>query len=533
MKVATAAEMRRIDERAQDEYGLTGGGLMERAGLAVADVVLREFRPSRAAVVCGKGNNAGDGFVVARRLADKGTIVDLLCLCPPGELRGAAADAFARLMNGRMPVLGAEKLALCLRRADVVVDALLGTGIRGAVKVGFARAIAAINRSRRPVVSVDVPSGTRELEAGEKPGPIVRAVMTVTIGLPKTALLTMPCWEYAGRIRVAPVNFPRQLLNDPGIRTNWAAPDELAGWLPARPAESDKGRFGRVGIVAGSAQFAGAAILAARAALRCGCGLAYIFTPPELNHIYKIALPEAVTVIVPGDGAGSFTDASVEAILKAAAHFDALAVGPGVGVAPAQQKLVEEILRRFRRPIVLDADALTCCAASSVAMAALRGRRDSVLTPHPGEMARLAGSTITQIQADRAGVARDFAARHGVNLLLKGACTVIARPDGVIFINPGASAALAKGGTGDVLTGIIAGLIAQGLAAWKAAVLAAHLHLQAGKECAARLGARCVLAGDIADGLGAAFSALYTENTDKHGQTRTSHEKQNHQTGAA
>jgi NAD(P)H-hydrate epimerase len=507
MKVVRAEEMRQIDLRAQDEFGISPDELMAQAGLSVAREILNRFEPARVCIVCGKGNNAGDGFVVARELAAASVDVHVVCVTPPAQLRGTAANAYALMAAAQVPTSDADTLAARLRACEVVVDAVLGTGVRGQVTGPLAAAIRSINRVRKPVVAIDVPSGLRELEPGEKPGDIVNADLTVTIGLPKISLLTLPGWEYAGEVIVAPINFPRPLLKDPALPLNMATVPELRAWLPSRPALSNKGTYGRAGIIAGSAPYAGAAILAARGALRCGCGLAQIFTPHALNPIFKSALPEAITSIVPAES-GEWLDASsADAITRDASSFKALAVGPGIGTTLAQADLVRHVIGRTRCPIILDADALTCLALQG-GLELLRERRKCVLTPHPGEMARLIGRTVRDVQADRVGIAQQFAVEHAVTVLLKGAGSVVAAPDGQVHVVPGGTSALAKGGTGDVLTGMIAGFAAQGLDPLNATILSAHLHLQAGMICAEKLGERSVLASEVADAIPEALLLL-------------------------
>jgi ADP-dependent NAD(P)H-hydrate dehydratase / NAD(P)H-hydrate epimerase len=519
MKVATAAQMRQIDEQTSREFGITSSELMENAGRAVADLARETYAPGRVCVVCGKGNNAGDGFVAARWLKANTVDVDVVLLADPGGLTGAAAEAYQRMLGAGITPLPHVELENCLKEAHLAIDALLGTGIRGPATGEIAEAIAALNRSPVPVVSVDVPSGLRELAPGEDHGPVVNAEMTITIGLPKVALLDAAGFERAGEIAVAPINFPRALLESDELKLNWASRAELASWLPERPSVSHKGTYGSVGFVAGSAPYAGAAILAARAALRAGCGLAYIFTTEELNPIYKAALPEAVTSIVPSK-TGQWLDASsTEAILNAAQTMTVLAVGPGIGISHGHAEMVCDLVGGSKKGMVLDADALTClCHPATLDMFpgekgrkprgeqplhvnVLRGRGNIVLTPHPGEMARMTGATTKEVQSQRLTVAQGFADEYGTPLLLKGASTVIALPEGQAYINPGATSALAKGGSGDVLTGLIASLMAQGVEPGKAAILGAYVHLEAGRMCADRVGVRGVLAGEVADAI--------------------------------
>jgi NAD(P)H-hydrate epimerase len=511
MKVVTAEEMRAIDRRAQEEFGVAADDLMSEAGRAVAREIIERYQPCPVTVVCGRGNNAGDGFVVARTLIEFGFTVWPVLLSDPSLLRGSAARAFDALSAMGLPLTDADELEARLAESVVAVDAILGTGATGPARGELAEAICLVNVCPAEVVSIDIPSGLRELAPGEEPGAVVRASLTVTIGLPKAALLTMPGWLYTGEMVVAPVNFPRPLLEDPAIRLNFAPDILLRGWLPPRAADSNKGSFGRVGIVAGSPECAGAAILSARAALRAGAGLVTIFTPPEMNAVYKVAVPEAVTAIVPADSDGRLGGVSADAVLARSQGMDVLAAGPGIGTGESQAALVAALLGGFGAALVIDADAITCGAGSPAGMAALRARgadAGTVLTPHPGEMARLTGGSAAQVQADRIGSVRRIAGDTGATVLLKGACTVVAEPCGQVWVNPGATSALAKGGTGDVLTGIVAGLQAQGIPALRAALLAAQIHLSAGMSLADKGNERSVMAGDLVNEIPMALSAL-------------------------
>lgn len=506
MKAVTADQMRRIEERTQAEFGISARELMHKAGVAVARQAVRRFSPRRVCIVCGKGNNGGDGFVAARELHTLGAAVDVIALSPADSLAETARWAFQQMRQAGLDSRGPEDLEQTLARADLVIDAVLGLGLRGPAHGAAAQAIERINRAAAPVLSVDLPSGLGEFPFPPEGACIAKAQVTVTIGLPKAALLTMPGAEYTGEVLVEPIQFPRPLLEDPDLDLNWLPPEELAAWIPPRPQDSNKGDFGRVGIVAGSAPFAGAAILMARGALRSGCGLVYIFTTRELNPIFKVALPEAVSVLVPSRDPDWLDDTSLEAICEKGATLDALAVGPGLGTAPPQKELVRQLIRRLpSTPLVLDADALTALAPEreeKLHLEGLGGRTDCVLTPHPGEMARLlgCGTRAADVQQNRVPLAREFADRTGTNLLLKGASTLLARPDGQVYVVPGGSSALAKGGTGDVLAGCVASLTAQGLEPWKAALLGASIHLEAGRHCGRR-GSHGVFAGEVADAL--------------------------------
>lgn len=496
MKVLSVAEARRLDELAQTRYGIPGYDLMTAAGNSVAESILTEFSPEKVCIVCGKGNNAGDGFVVAQYLHLLACEVGLFCLEEPSAFNGAARQAWDDLSD---TVKNARNrpLAECLKDCDVIVDAMLGTGISGAPRGPYADAIRQINASGKPVLSIDVPSGLRELAPGEEPGAIVRASKTITIGLAKSILLTQPGLQFCGTTTADTINFPKELLESSDWRLNWDPVPEMRKWLPPRKPDSNKGTWGHVGIIGSALEYAGATALVARGALRAGCGLATIYALPQTHAIYKTILPEATSVLVGGADDQNMTRAAADAFFVAHRKHTVLTMGPGLGQSDGARAFVPAVLNAWKGPLILDADALNIISDGWQGM--LRGRSDCLITPHPGEMARLTGKTVADVQSDRENVARDFAQEYGVTVLLKGAGTIIARPDGQCWLILGAEPALAKGGTGDVLTGIIAGLYAQGIPLWQAAVMGAAMHLEAGRHCAKKFGSRGVLASEIAD----------------------------------
>lgn len=499
MKVVTAEQMRVIDERTIHDLGISADDLMLQAGRAMAEIARAQFAPARVAIVCGKGNNAGDGFVVARELACDGIEVDVLLMEPRESYTGAAENALARLGDTRARIHNVDENSLePLRGADLIIDALVGTGIRGPLRDRYAKAAEIINLARRPVLCVDVPSGLGDYSSADD-AHIVRGTVTVTIGLPKQSLLSTAGIAHAGDVVVAPIQFPAELTNDPQLTLNWAPNVELKSWLPARAADSNKGNFGHVGVVAGSAPYAGAAILVARGALRAGCGLVTIFCTAEINPIFKVALPEATSVIVPSQSGGFLDGTSASAITDHAERLSVLAVGPGLGTDQGQHALLRYLLQACKRPMVIDADAISLLAKDVALLLRLRVLRDCVLTPHPGEMGRLLGRSAGEVQAGRNGALAEAVQRTGVTVALKGASTLIGKPDGQTWMIRGGTSALAKGGTGDVLTGVIASLMAQGLAGWQAALIAASAHVQAGIACARDHGERGVLASEVAD----------------------------------
>lgn len=501
-----AASMRALDRHSIDVLGVPGDLLMESAGRAVVEVVLAERAGAAGPVlvVCGAGNNGGDGFVVARHLHLLGVPVRVLLIGERRKLRGDAAANATRLDK-----LGVAIANRTPRSADaaVLVDALFGTGLDRAVTGAAAAAIRRINAARPSsrIVSVDLPSGL-DADTGQVHGVAVHADVTVTIGIPKLGLAQEPGRSLAGRVVVARIGIAEAAPGvsiDAELWTRFGA----ARALPARPAAAHKGSFGHVLVVAGSRGKTGAAALAADGAARIGAGLVTIACPAALNEILEVKCTEMMTAPLPDGAEGSFASAALAPLLVLARERDAVALGPGVGREADVQKLVREFAVRCPRPLVIDADGLFPFAKA--ALGALKARHAAtILSPHPGEAARLLGVTAAEINRDRVGAARRLAAEAGCVVILKGAATVIAGPDGRIALNPTGGPALGSGGTGDVLTGIVVGLVAQGVPAFEAATLGAWLHGFAGDRVTARRGRSGILASEVAAELPEACEAL-------------------------
>ncbi len=491
--------------RAADAAAIGGGvpsdALMESAGSALADELLRRFPGwKRVTVVCGPGNNGGDGLVAARRLAGSGVGVALYTLREPeaygGDparnlLRARAYGLSARWIGG--PGLGA--LRRDLAGSDGVVDALFGTGLTRPLDGTARRAVEAIRRSGRPVVAADVPSGLSS-DGGALRGVAVRADLTVAFGAPKPCHLLGPASTLCGRLVVADIGIPRRVLEARGSKLFLAEAGDVAESLPSRPLDSNKGDFGRVAVIAGSRGKAGAAVLAARGALRGGAGLVTVFGTEAVAASVVAALPEAMTHVLP-ETAGVLAERGVRDAVRALKGFDAAAAGPGLGTSAGTVAFLEGLLRSTRLPFVLDADALNAFAGRPGALARRRG--SLVLTPHPGEAGRLLGRTSREVQADRLGAVRDLARRTRSVVVLKGAHTLVAEPDGTVAANPTGTPLLATAGSGDVLAGLLAAMLGGGLAPRAAAVAAAWLHGAAAEALESRLGDAGLLAHEIAD----------------------------------
>jgi ADP-dependent NAD(P)H-hydrate dehydratase / NAD(P)H-hydrate epimerase len=510
--LATAEEMRRADRRATERYGVPSLLLMENAGRGAADAlerVLGSVAGRPIAVVCGKGNNGGDGFVVARHLLGRGARVQAWLVGRAVDVQGDARVNLEALQRAGEPVTEAPdpagaafaRLRTEIRNADVVVDALLGTGVRGAATGPLAAAIEAINAAERPVCALDLPSGLPS--DGEAPvGPVVRARLTVTFGLPKLGLVLPAGLACAGRVEIADLGIPREWLGD-GILTALLEATDVRAALPRRPAEAHKGTYGHLLVVAGSVGRTGAAALACLGALRAGTGLVTCATPASQQPVVAARLSEAMTEPLPETPARTLSAKAVERIVELLSRMDAVALGPGVGLDVETQTAVQALVRGVERPMVVDADALTALAGCVGICREAPAPR--LLTPHPGEAARLLGSSIAAVQADRIASARRLAAASGAIVALKGARTVVAAPDGGVTVNPTGNPGMATGGTGDVLTGVAGGLLAQGVLPAVALGAAVYLHGLAGDLVAETRGQAGLVAGDVADAMPAAI----------------------------
>jgi NAD(P)H-hydrate epimerase len=503
----TAEAMRAADRRAIDRLGVAGLVLMENAGREAVDLMERAFGPlrgRRVVVLCGRGNNGGDGFVAARHLEARGVRVDAWLAGAGGELRGEAAANLAILRQGGVPVrevvetaggVDLGPLRAALGTADLVIDALLGTGTRGAATGLVAAVIATVNESGRPVCALDLPSGL-SADTGTAEGPAIRARLTVTFGLPKLGLFLGAGAVLAGRVEIADLGVPRDWLATESSVALLEAGDVRAA-LPPRPLEAHKGRYGHVLVVAGALGKTGAAVLTCRGALRSGAGLVTCALPASQQPVVAGHLPEAMTEALPETVAHTPSAKAVDRILELAAARQSLVVGPGAGLDPETQALMREIARETACPTVIDADGLTALVGQVGLLREARGPR--ILTPHPGEAARLLGTSAGAVQADRLGSARRLAEASGAVVALKGAGTVVARPDGIATLNPTGNPGMATGGMGDVLSGIVGGLLAQGVEVAAATRAAVYLHGLAGDLLAAQTGGAGLLAGEVAD----------------------------------
>ncbi len=503
IRVATATEMRDLDARAATECGIPSLLLMENAGAETVRELLEAFPKAaraRVLVLCGRGNNGGDGFVIARRLLGRGVSVRTLLLARGEEIGGDARinlDILEKLGAAPVEIRGGADLPVvrdALGSADLVVDALLGTGAQGPARGVAADAIACLNRFGRPVVSVDIPSGLGA-DQPEPPGPAVRASLTVTFALPKRSLLLFPAAAYAGRVRVVDIGIPRHLWADAPPQVGLLEAADTAPAFPPRAAAAHKGTFGHTLVVAGSAGKTGAAALAALGALRVGAGLVTLAVPASLHDILETKVTEAMTVPVPETDARTMAREALGVVLDLARGKDAVAIGPGLGTHPSTQALVRELVARLPLPAVVDADGINALAGADDCLR--RAAAPRILTPHPGECSRLLGVAVDAVLRDRIRLVQQTVADLGLTLVLKMARTLVGHPTDGVAIVPTGNPGMGTGGTGDVLTGMIAGLIGRGVEPPLAARAGAYVHGLAGDLAAERLGQEAMLAGDL------------------------------------
>ncbi len=503
-KLVTGREMAAVDQRTSAEAGISSAELIERAGTEVVAAIAARWdglAGLQAVVLCGKGHNGGDGFAVARLLRAGGGSVRVFLATDRTAVQGAAAEHLRRCEQegGAVEVLGEDlaPLAAALRAADLVIDALLGTGLRGAPRPAMARIIERIADCERPVVAVDIPSGV-EADTGQVHGAAVQAVLTVTFGLVKVGQLFYPGRSHCGALHLANIGFPESILRAATAQALLLSAEGLGPLVPRRRGDEHKGSCGTVAVVAGSVGMTGAAALTADAALRSGVGRVHLGVPASLNDILEVKLSEVMTRPLPEVRKRRCLSlralGEVRAMLTRA---DVLALGPGLGRYRETEELVRRLVLQTELPLVVDADGLSALAGRADV---LKGRSAPlVLTPHVGEFARLSGLTKQRIAAAPLAVARDFAGDLGATLVLKGAPTVVALRDGRVAVNSTGNAGMATAGSGDVLTGLIAGLMAQGLDPEAAACLGVYVHGRAGDRAAERLGEWGMRAGDIAD----------------------------------
>jgi len=503
MKIVSAAEMREIDRLSTERFSVPSLTLMENAGTAVADFVREEYPAAhRIGVICGKGNNGGDGFVAARKLREAGREVHVLLLADPTELRGDAATMFQRMGQAPLVAKSHDEFKLAnnrLRELDLLVDAILGTGFRPPVSGLYAEAIAALNASEMPAVAVDIPSGADADAMGSQTGAVARADAIVTFTAPRPAHVFGSLTD--GPVVVAPIGSPEAAITST-LHLSLITPREIAPLISPRSREANKGSFGHVLVIGGSLGKAGAAAMAGMSALRIGAGLSTVATAKSVLATVAGFHPELMTEPCDETEAGTISLRALEYghLDKLVKGKTVLAVGPGISRHPETSEFVRTIVEKYPVPTVLDADGLNAFEGEAAKLAGQR--RPLVITPHPGEMARLTSLSIPEVQKDRIGIARSFAGEHGIYVVLKGHRTLIAQPDGEIWVNTTGNPGMATGGTGDILTGMVAGMIAQNPSRiLEAMISAVYLHGLAGDVACETTGEQSLVATDLIQAL--------------------------------
>ncbi|HXW69313.1 MAG TPA: NAD(P)H-hydrate dehydratase [Dissulfurispiraceae bacterium] len=510
MKIVTADEMRDIDRRTIEDYGIPGLVLMERAGLAVASRVRELFPTQKLVVLCGGGNNGGDGLVAARDLFNRGFKVSVIITAKKESLTSDCAVQYQIVKKMGIQTEFRNTLSEKDLHSSVVIDAVFGTGLGRPVKGDIARLFALLNSADAPVVAVDLPSGISS-DTGEILGEAVMADCTVTFGLPKRAHFLYPGAGHTGKLFIEDIGFPTCLLEAESIKASLIDRETAFSLIPARPRNSFKGDYGHVLVIAGSRGKTGAALMCGRAALRSGSGLVTLGVPESLAESFQGRVTEAMVLPLPDDGNGMMSLKALDNILEFTAEkIDVIAAGPGIGVSPGTKKIMTELVLRSAVPMVVDADGLNSISASSKYLSQVTGllqnaKSPIILTPHPGEMARLIHKPKV---AERIGIPVSLASGSGSYVVLKGVPTIVALPEGKIFINTTGNPGMATAGTGDVLTGIIASLMGQGLNPAEAAALGVFIHGSAGDKAAAKSGECSLIASDLIDALPEAFMEL-------------------------
>jgi ADP-dependent NAD(P)H-hydrate dehydratase / NAD(P)H-hydrate epimerase len=506
MKIVTAAEMRAIDLATSERFGVPSLTLMENAGAAVAEHVLAHHGAARKVVVfCGKGNNGGDGLVAARRLHQKGKTVQVILLADPAELKGDAAAMYGKLPVAAIIVRSSEELKSDRVRlslpSDVYLDAILGTGFKPPVTGLYAEAIATLNAAQGPVIAVDLPSGADADAMGPQNGIIARADAIITFTAPRRAHVFSLLTD--GPTYVAGIGSPEKAIVS-SLELNVITARDFAPRIDQRPAESNKGNYGHVLVVGGSVGKAGAAAMAGMSALRTGAGLATVATPKSVLATVAGFHPEVMTEPLIETAAGTISSDASERLADLAKGKSVLAIGPGVSRDPDTASLVRRLVTASQIPTVLDADGLNAFEGH---VDELNGKgRLLVITPHPGEMARLAGCSTTDVQKDRLGVARQFARDRELMVVLKGHRTLVVQPNAEAWVNTTGNPGMSTGGTGDILTGMVAAMLAQNPHDPLLAVCAAvHLHGLAGDVMRESVGEHSMVATDLLRGLPEAF----------------------------
>lgn len=510
MRVVSAGQMRSIDDNAINNFGLPGVVLMENAALAVVREIKtilscqgqKNIRGQKAVILVGKGNNGGDGLAVARQLTVLGVESNVFLFANPGDLSGDAKlnyDLFQK-MSGKIVVVEDEKqirlFKLALMQSQIAVDAVYGTGFKGNIPDITAGFLEDLNKADLPVVCVDIPSGL-EADTGKVHNIAVQGDVTVTFGLPKLGHFLGEGPLYTGKLVVDQISIPESILGEEKVFAYLLTDEVVKPLIPVRHPQGHKGSHGRAVLIGGSVGMSGAIMLAGKAAQRCGAGLLQIVVPEAIAETVDLGVIEAT--VWPAKDYEMLTVNSWPTIAERLQGADACAVGPGLKQTESFLQVLEHILKDTDVPVVMDADALNLISRETDLLGFRRGKGNLIVTPHPGEMARLCGCSLDEVQENRLKIAVTKALEWGAIVVLKGAGTIIASPDGRVFINTTGNAGLGAGGTGDVLTGSIMSLAAQGVPPLGAACLGVYLHGKAADVLKEQYGLSGFTASEVAD----------------------------------
>ena len=499
MRIVTNEEMRKIDARVQRVFHIPGSVLMENAGRGAVEVLSRYFdlRGLKVLVACGTGNNGGDGFVIARHLKNHGGVVQVFLLGRKSDPKGDARQNLTAAEKAGVEIVaslgpGRFRARLKAFRPDCIVDAVFGTGFRGEPKDAFARAFEAINDSEAFILAIDIPSGING-DTGNFHKICVIADATAVMCLPKRGHYLYPGREFSGDLHLVDIGVPEKSIKEgfPSL-ISYELVNQL---LPRRPPDGNKGTFGRVLMIAGARGYSGAAVLAARAAFRTGAGLVYLAAPRGIINVLERKVVEAVKVPLPETDRETIGTSAISVLLPLLDQSDILVIGPGITTHPETARFIYEFLPRVRRPVIIDADALNILAQKPRIIDKIKA--PFILTPHPGEFSRLGRSTSREVNEQRIEWARKYSRRTGGVVVLKGAPTIIAAPEGEVFVNPTGNSGLATAGSGDVLAGMIAGFLAQTRLPLDAAVCGVFLHGLAADQKVKRSCEYSLIAGDL------------------------------------
>ncbi len=513
MKILTSAQMKRMDNHAINELGIIGPVLMENAGLEIARAILERFpqvRNEKVVIVAGKGNNGGDGFVVARHLFNRGAHPVILLLASKRDVKGDAALNLSMIDRMGIEILEItgpkawSKARRKLKTADLVVDAVFGTGLTQPAEGLYAKVIHDINRSPAFRVAVDIPSGL-DADSAFPIGPCVQADLTVTMAAPKVAHVFMPSEEKCGELVVADISLPPFMFQDPELKLEMVEEEDIAPCFAKRKRDSHKGTFGHLLVISGSRGKTGAAVMAAKAALKTGAGLVTVGIPKSCLPMVARSMDEIMTEPLYETENGTLAAEAAPRILELLKRMDALVLGPGLSTHPATAELVLSLLPRVRVPMVIDADGLNILSGAPDVLKTLSG--NVVLTPHPGEFARLAGVETSEVVRHKLTLAPRFAQEYRLHLVLKGYRTLTVTPEGMTYVNPTGNPGMATGGTGDVLSGMIGSMIMQG-DFLKSLLSAVYVHGASGDLAAERYGEKPLIAGNIITFLPAAIKSI-------------------------